>query len=415
MDASSLDRFALAHQQAIDRLTELHGRLATANQQLYRHLALYLQVLREGLLPMVQKACFHLVSETSSSAYAGLSDAERSKFQGRIRQLVERCSCLLTVEQLVSLAIQLNQQERESLEQRSRQFLESLQSQDESSEATPSADSGEPGSQHHSIHLGLDLPISAELFSLGLPGLAGLNPMTIRGTPSEANSPTGGANHPNSATVPNLQPVDPEPPAQARLEQAAPALTGMEAVIALAAGMVERLADAPEPGVSEPIGVPDSLLPRDPQKLLQWWQQIDQALSHRLRHLSHALNGVMVRRGLSRAMLPLPLLEAVTSGQLEVLSAPANLVKLPLPMPMPPVSGQEQGEAVIGVLLRQTDLEFESPPLRTCRQRLEQHRRQMRRMAQHHRYWQRRRQSIQAQMLWEKDINGTTPEAEASD
>lgn len=414
MDASSLDRFAIAHQQATDRLSELHGRLATTNQQLYRHLALYLQVLRQGLLPMVQRACFHLVSETSASTYAGLSEAERTKVQERIRQLVERCSCLLTVEQLVSLAAQLKQQERETLEQRSREFLESLQSQEDASEPNPSPENGEPGPQHHSIHLGLDLPISAELFSLGLPGLAGLSPLNIRANPSESSLKTGDAEHLNSAREPDLQPREPEPPAEARnADLAGSALSGMDAVMALAAGMVERLAEAPEPSASEPISVDESLLPRDPQKLLQWWQQFDQALSHRLRHLSHGLNGVMVRRGLSRAMLPLPLLEAVTSGQLEVLSAPANLVKLPLPMP--PASGQEQGDAVMGVLLRQTDLEFEWPPLRTCRQRLEQHRRQMRRMAQHHHYWQRRRQSIQAQMLWEKDINGTTPQPETSD
>ena len=38
---------------------------------------------------MVQRACFHLVSETSASTYAGLSEAERTKVQERIRQLVE--------------------------------------------------------------------------------------------------------------------------------------------------------------------------------------------------------------------------------------------------------------------------------------------------------------------------------------
>ena len=64
-------------------------------------------------------------------------------------------------------------------------------------------------------------------------------------------------------------------------------------------------------------------------------------------------------------------------------------------------------ETVIGILVRPSDLEFELPPLRTCRQRLEQHRRELRRMAQQFRDWQRRHQSIQAQMLWETDLERT--------
>jgi len=46
-----------AHQQ----LEDLESQLVASNPQLYRHLALYLQVLRDGLLTSVQQACFHVM------------------------------------------------------------------------------------------------------------------------------------------------------------------------------------------------------------------------------------------------------------------------------------------------------------------------------------------------------------------
>lgn len=417
MDAFSPDRLAAAEQQAGDRLRELHNQLIRSNDHLYQHLALYLQVLREGLLPLVQQACFHLITTapagsastttpSQAGAYAALSDNERLRFQEQIRQLVERCCCLLTVEQLVALAAQRQQQEQKKREQRRQDFLEVMQN---SSRSGPDAESSSepnpaPPRGTSSVHLGLDLPISADLFTQGLPGLAGLSAETMpAAAPAEPEAdavpeePTNGSATPSALEAGPSQEDPPLGPA---------AMPGVEALMALAsasADLFSALADeAADPADADHEG----LLPRDPEKLLQWWDQWDQALLHRLRHLSHALNGLMVRSGMSRTLLPATLLEAVLHGQLEPLPAPANLVRLPIPVPPMQGAAMERLETMMAVLLRPSDLEFEHPPLRTCRQRLDHHRRQVRRMAQHYRDWQRRHQSIQAQRLWEQDING---------
>ena len=264
-----------------------------------------------------------------------------------------------------------------------------------SSDAASDAGS-DVASAEQSVHLGLDLPLSADLFTLGLPGLAGLAPLSAGPSAAEPQAP------PSEGIEPS---ADPRPESGVPVAAAA-GLVGLDLLLAMA--VEGRKADhaSEDP---EGDGSSDALIPRDPQRLLQWWQQLDQALGQRLLNLSHALNGLLVRTGLSRALLPMALLDAVVHGQMDALPAPANLVRLPLPLPLPADNPMEPSDAVMAVLLRPSDLEFESPPLRTCRQRLERHRRQMRRMAQHHRDWQRRRRSIQAQLLWEKDINGTSP------
>ena len=59
----------------------------------------------------------------------------------------------------------------------------------------------------------------------------------------------------------------------------------------------------------------------------------------------------------------------------------------------------------MAVLLRPADLEQDLPKLRTCRTRIQQHRQEVRRMAQHYRRLKRRVQALEAEQLWLQDIN----------
>ncbi|MBM5788497.1 MAG: hypothetical protein FJ071_01685, partial [Cyanobacteria bacterium M_DeepCast_200m_mx_001] len=95
-------------QRQLDLLLSQQEQLAP---ELYRDLALYLQVLREGLLHAVQQACFHLATQVAPERYSQLPAARRQAFQRRLAALVQRCNALLTVEQLMGLAAQ--QQRRE--------------------------------------------------------------------------------------------------------------------------------------------------------------------------------------------------------------------------------------------------------------------------------------------------------------
>ena len=90
-------------QRQIDLLLQQQEQLAP---ELYRDLALYLQVLREGLLHAVQQACFHLATQVVPERYNQLPAQRRQAFQARLQELVQRTSSLLTVEQ-INLALSL--------------------------------------------------------------------------------------------------------------------------------------------------------------------------------------------------------------------------------------------------------------------------------------------------------------------
>jgi hypothetical protein len=143
----------------------------------------------------------------------------------------------------------------------------------------------------------------------------------------------------------------------------------------------------------------DARLPDDPLVLLRWLDGVEQALARRLRNLSHAINVELLRTGLSGSLLPVSLLDGVLSGQIEVQPAPPNLLRLQLPFPAEDASPL----LVMAVLLRRVDLELEEPRLRTCRRRLQQHRQEVRRMAQQFRRLQRRREAHEAEQLWLQD------------
>ena len=248
-----------------------------------------------------------------------------------------------------------------------------------------------------SVHLSLDLPLAADLFDQGLPGLPGLLPP--RPEP-EAAQRGGRADEPSS--LPLMQSLfqlaaqdlqDPSPTTAA---------SGESAETEAAAESAEAAGHPLAP--SEPdTRVTASVLPRDPLLQLRWWTHLDRALRRRLRNLSHAVNVELLRVGLAQGLLPMGLLDAVLDGQLEALPAPANLLRLPLPLPEGHALGEAMPTQVLALLLRSGDLEFEQPRLRSCRKRLEQRRRALRTMAKRYGGWQRRLRALQAEQQWFQD------------
>ncbi len=145
-------------------------------------------------------------------------------------------------------------------------------------------------------------------------------------------------------------------------------------------------------------------LPKDPAHLLLWLEGFEQALTRRLRNLSHAINVEFLRQELSPTLLPPSLLDAVLAGRLEPQSAPANLLRLPLPLPAAAAAHGLIGHAL---LLRSGDLEAENPQLRTCRQRLQRQREELRRMALLQTRLQRRLRTQEAERLWMQTVRRT--------
>lgn len=377
---------SLRAQSDVDQqLERLSRQLLACRSELYSQLALYLQVLRKALLASVQQGCFTLVTRHADVPYAALPSEQRQELHRRTSNLVQRCSSLLTVEQLAVLGGQLERQQRRAQQRQQQQLLAALEGVQERREppepvAVPSVGGSGEALPPGSVRLDLAPPLLADLFSHGLPPLAAMG----TGLAAPAVAPPETWSEPLSE--PLSEPVE------------------LQALMALALE-----AGGPEPGAELP---PTSgLLPDDPVALLAWWERFEQALQRRLRNLSHAINVELLRIGLIRSLLPVHLLDAVLAGQIDPLQAPANLLRLQLPMHQvekgPPLE-------INGLLLRCSDLEYEQPRLRTCRQRLREQHQSLRRMAQQYRHWQRRAQVLEAEQLWLQDsgAKGSQPPAD---
>ena len=154
----------LVLEAAARQLKELESQLLASNPKLENHLALYLQVLRDGLLAAVQQACFHLATQVYPDRYGGLEPSSRQLLHRRLVQLVQRTNSLLSLERVVGHAAQIaRQQQRERRSQR-RRVLDSIAEfgaeQEEGPEQGP--EEGRDKGPEGSVHLGMALPISSD-------------------------------------------------------------------------------------------------------------------------------------------------------------------------------------------------------------------------------------------------------------
>lgn len=339
------------------QLQALTRRLSQSNPELYRHVALYLQVLRQSLPQQVRQACFHLATQVHPQRYTELPVERRRLLHGQIQELVNRCCTLLTVEQLVVLAAQISRERQRRDRHDREQLLEELTWEGENGAAEP--EPLPPGS----VQIAFAPPLAGGSFLWGA---------LSRG---EAPAPA-----PDQEPRDDLDDVHPQDRQDDRDD--------------------EQNDEPPEEASEEDPLWQAGRLPDDPEQVLRWMDGMELALARRLRNLSHAVNVELLRGGVSRSLLPVSLLDAVLAGQLETMAAPANLMRLPLPFP-----GARAPQAqTLAVLLRPTDLELEEPRLRTCRRRLQQHRQEVRRMAQQFRRLHRRLRIHQAEQLWLQDI-----------
>jgi hypothetical protein len=408
------------------QLAHHQGQLAVSNPDLYRHLALYLQVLRAGLLNAVQQACFHLATQVEPGRYQELPSRQRHHLHQRMVSLVARTTSLLTVEQVAHLAGQLEGKRLSSKRSNQERLIAALEARASRDGEAPSLPNPEG-----SINLGLALPLAPELFEPR--SISGLLPTEDGGSPfgdgdfqGTSQGDDSGFELPSDAMdeAEHLQAVEAMVAAFGEVLSSSLQATGLEG---------DEIGDCADDGSDEASGDDNddnddnhdtddqrdvgaetrplapwdqAHLPRNPLALLHWLDGFERAIGQRLRNLSHALNVELLRQGVSRSLLPVSLLDAALKGQLEPLSAPANVLRVPLPF------GSPDGPAPLeagAVLLRLSDLELEQPKLRTCRSRVQQHRQELRRMAQHYRRLERRLQSLEAEQLWLQDI--TTAQA----
>jgi len=454
------------------QIQAIEAGLGESNPQLYRHLALYLQVLRQVLPQRLEQACFHLVTQGQPRRYAALDAPQRRELHRRLGDLVQRCCSLLTVEQLSVLALQMQQEQQRRRQRRQRQLLRDLGGLDDrQGPQTPGAPAEAPpppppgsSSQDGSIRLGFSLPLSGGLFGLEAPALSasdaseegaseGSEDNNANPSPPDLRSAGHRPWHPSDdvdgeglgkegheeegdgeeerlalealqellegasgALGPELWSQQLEAAAAAETPSQAPAADSpgrstplepeAEAMGRWLTALIEAQAEAadPEQDSASPKEPPfTGQLPRQPLVLQRWLEALEQALARRLRNLSHAVNVELLRLGLIRSLVPVSLLDAVLTGQLESQAAPALVLRVPLPFPGSSPGAGGPTLLATGILVRCTDLEMEEPRLRTCRRRLADQQQQLRRLAQHYRRLQRRQQTLRAERLWIQD------------
>ena len=362
----------------LERLCRLRG------IALYRDQALYLQILRDELQTATRQALFNLLSEVDASRFSRLSESDRSRFHGAIDGLVSRCSVLLTVEQLMQL---MNQMQEEQLQHQANASREMLQ--------------------------GLSRPMKAE-DQLGQPA-SPQPPMEPDGSIHlSLASPLDFPQQPASAGDSQLRPNEPltDPSAETQNEGDLEVLRSLfqlagEAMHAAESDDFESNRDFEFSGFdADPAERSPHLLPTRPDSLLFWMESMEQALQRRLRNLSHAVNVQMLRSGLAQALLPINLLDAALKGQIETQPAATNVLRLRLPLA---VGEQEAGMDVFCLMLRGCDLEFDSHRLRHCRKRLHEHHRSLLKMVQQQRHWERRSLDREARTLWQNPVDPMQP------
>ena len=371
-----------------EQLARLQRVCRQRSVEVYRDQALYLQILREELRDSTRQALFRLISDVDPGRFSALPESSRRRFHAAVDGLIQRCSVLLTIEQLMHLMVQMDEEVRRRQARLSRDMLRGLAEQQQQSSATPpAAGEGLPQEPSGSVHLSFDLPVN--------------DPQAYSALQPPSSQP------PSSQPAPG-QPTSSQPPTSQSTSQPENAESGsdmdvLRSLFQLAGDALEHSTSSLEEEIAEFSGASykvgdQGLLPEMPDALLQWMDGLDQALSRRLRNLSHAVNVQMLRCGLAGTLLPVNLLEAVLRGQVETQSTATNLLRLRLPMAMGDV---EQGVDVLCLLLRTSELEFDSHRLRRIRRRLHAHQRDLLTMVRQQRHWQRRRLDLEARSHWQ--------------
>jgi len=227
-------------------LLRIRRELQSTNPELYRQLALYLQVLRETLPQSVDQACFHLATQVQPDRYTTLSEAQRRRLHAKVTALVTRCTTLLTVEQLACLAGRIAREEA----LRADRFHRDPDAAGERHQpsvtdgptADPRSDLGSPRAPQGgspvlfpddgSVHLGLDLPIEAGWLGWGdAPGWGANDSTAESSSAAESSAPESFGLDPEDSDALNPERADPDE------EDTASDLISLFSALAAAAGM----------------------------------------------------------------------------------------------------------------------------------------------------------------------------------
>ncbi len=376
----------------------------TLAPDLYRAYALYLQVLRTNLLNSVRNTILVLITGQGNE-YLDISSIDSSKvFQDKIDKLVSRCCSLLTIEHLIDLSKQLENEEEIIFESAKNQVSEALSvnghtpdnyidySPNELNVTLSSSPPIENPSQIDNWFINDDTKFDNVLFDQGT---------------EYQNSQEENKNANNfSDLFPNEEFDDAEEKSNSN-EVIANKKDILQSLFSIASQVFESKkineleSDVNSPSRKEPI-VDDKddqrlLLPDNPQDLTEWISSFEWALSRRLRNLSHAINIELLRAGFLNSVVPVSVLDAVLSGQMITPYSESNLLKISVPVGSSVISDRVD---IFCILIRLSDLEFDNPTLKNCRLELKKHQRIILKMVRQYRYWHSRYLARKIHQTW---------------
>ncbi len=138
-------------------------------------------------------------------------------------------------------------------------------------------------------------------------------------------------------------------------------------------------------------------LPENPSELLHWENSLDIALKRVLRDLSNSINIELIEAGILNSVIPVSLLDAVVDGQILTQDSPSNLLRLSIPINSSLV---EEALDINCILLRPSEFEFDFPKLRQYRSLLKENRNILVKMIKQHRHWQNRLLADDVSQQW---------------
>ncbi len=394
--------------------------------RLYRSHALYLQVLRSLLKDATRKALFNLITFQDPSIFNSVSSQSRKDFQLKVDQLVDKCNSLLTVEHLMDLARQIDQDKKRLIDDANKEIFAKTNLQENRDSSKHMEDS---------IDLSLSLPVDSidqldrwmtdDQFGGSIDFYAkpsrlsisyvpeGFMKLTDLEPPKDLNSvpedPYGAVNDEILSEGDLIQASDEmiqdreldvaDSSQDKELEKIDSSKNGLDVLknLLLMAGDViwdkpSKALDQNDPvsTSSEPFDTNEShnnrLLPQTPIEMNLWLDSLEEALAIRLRNLSHAINVELLRSGIVTSLLPITLLDAALAGQVNSEDNSSNLLRMSLPIS----KDFSDGININCLLIRSSDLEFDEPKLRNCRSQLRKIRNILLKMVRQQRHWQSR-------------------------
>ena len=382
-----------------DQLGLLSSLVKEISPGVYNEYASYLQLIRNHLEEAVKKAILSLVVDMEKNSGKTIADDPRRKLEINIEKMVKNSRSLITVEHLMDLSREIQNEKNIKKEKAKEDFISSLQEKNKRIDLSPEG----------SVDLSLTPPVQG----FDEPDGWGFNDISLESNEYEYDYEENDLSHSLDFDVnlnqqnkiddinnedgllqdnKNKELLDTNTTNKNEFEM-------LKSIFLMASDVMrfgnsehsESKKDSKGCEISskqkQHVSIDKSLLPENPIELLNWMNSIDIALSRRLLDLSHSINIELLRLGLINALLPHNLLEAVSLGQLEANSNESNLLNIRIP-----VQNQllEEEVDLSCILLRQAEFEFDKPFLRRCRSNMRKYRVVILKMAKKQRHWESR-------------------------